>query len=43
MSEEKTENQTRGFVDALAVGDNAKAGEAFKSSLRSKFFSASVI
>ena len=36
MSEEKTENQTRGFVDALAVGANAKAGEAFKSSLRNK-------
>ena len=34
MSEE--ENQTRGFVDSLAAGEAAKAGEAFKSALRNK-------
>ena len=37
MSEEENQtSQTRDFVDSLASGNNAKAGEAFKGALRDR-------
>ena len=41
MSEE--ENQTRGFVDSLAAGEAAKAGEAFKSDSPRRFIQMELI